>query len=327
MEAGTPLAPAAPTRPTSAALPDSGDTFLQLVSALAESRSERLTAEQLRRLASLREPLRPLPADPWMRRYLECAERSFAGRPLSGGGRSAWLSAQRRAHAQGELAAGRVMLLECLNGFTWTPDADRWNAAIAQVRAFTVEHGRIPARGDDLALAAWLASQRLALRLGKLDADRTAALDDLPGWAESLAVERTRELWEARLAELRAFLERGGGCYPDPDSTVDAEVELARWVSRQRKCYGRSDLSGRRTDVLQDLPNWQWSARDASFDRRICTLRRELRGSAIPTSHRLYSWVAAQRSRHRDGRLTVEQVAALESLGLLNGGQPHNDAA
>jgi len=294
------------------------DDYTWLVWAFAQERAGQLSPEQAARLTVLPDQLRALPDDPWVRRYLECAARSFDARPLSGGPRARWLSAQRGLHARGELPAGRAALLERLEGFTWnSPDDERWWAVCAAVTSFAAEHGRIPTHGDDPALARWLSGQRRRLRMGRLDPERSGALSGLPGWTESLAVRRTRENWEARLDELRRFLADGDGCYPDPKAADPAEADLGKWLDWQRQCRSRSDLSAARAATLESLPKWRWLARDVEFDWRICELRHELAGAPIPADHRLYNWVLIQRRRHREGRLTAEQVSDLEALGLL----------
>mgnify|MGYP002079160736 CR=1 FL=1 len=286
--------------------------------AFAQERAGQLSPDQVAALAALPAEVRSLADDPWVRCYLDCAARSVAGRPLSGGPCARWLSEQRRSRTRGELPDGRVALLERLQGFTWTsPDDERWWLVYADVTSFASARGRIPTHGDDPVLARWLAGQRRRMRMGRLDADRSAALDRLPGWAESLAVRRTRANWEARFSQLRHFLADGDGCYPDPKSSDPAEGELGLWCDWQRQCRSRGDLSAGRAAALEALPKWRWLARDVEFDWRAGELRRELRGGPIPEGHALYHWVRRQRRRHREGRLTAEQVADLEVLGLL----------
>lgn len=294
------------------------EEYARLVWAFVQLRVGELDEERVSALSTLPEGLRSLSVEAWVRRYLECAVRGLAGRPLTGGSRTAWLSAQRRARAAGVLPAGREMLLERLPGFSWNPDVNRWWAAFGRVTLRAAELGRIPSRGDDPECAAWLATQRLALRGDRLDPSRAAALAALPGWLDSLNTARARVVWERRLSELRAFLAADpDGAYPDPRSGDEREAVLGRWVHWQRECHRRADLSAKRVEELEGLPGWRWSTADAVFDRRVRQLGRELTGGPIPTCHRFYGWVTYQRQRHREGRLSDEQVAALESLNLL----------
>jgi hypothetical protein len=268
-------------------------------------------------LEALPEPVQALRDDPWVRRYLECARRDAAGLELGGAGRTAWLSRQRRARESGSLPSGRVALLHRLRGFTWTPDADQWEAAFNQVRRFVGVHGRLPSRGDDAMLSGWLAAQRFALRRGQLSPRRVEVLEALPGWSGSMSCSRSHTVWERHLATTRTFLDMHGR-YPSSAADSAAENAAGRWVDAQRTHYRRGDLSSQRTEALSALPGWRWSAREADFDARVDQLCAELSGSAIATDHPLYGWVVAQRRRHRDGRLPAEQVAVLHSMNLLD---------
>jgi hypothetical protein len=296
--------------------PDSHD-YTRLVWAFARERAGRMKQQHRLYIATLPEPLRNLSRDPWVRRFLECAARDAAGQPLGGGARGEWLKRQRHLYASGAMPKGRAALLDRLVGFTWTPDADRWGATYDQVAAFVDEHGRIPSRGDDSVLAAWLAAQRLQLRTDRLDPSRAESLARLPGWRESLSTARARVEWEARLAKLARFQSRYG-FYPDRTSDNAAEAELGRWAHQQRGMYQRSDLSAPRIEALETLPGWRWRTRDATFDRNLFLLRRELMRRPIPRDHPSYKWVESQRRRHQGGRLSEEQSAALEALGMLD---------
>lgn len=295
------------------------DDYTWLVWALRQRRSGQLSPLQRIALDIHPEPVRDLHQQPWVQRFMECAARDAEGMALGGGERTAWLTAQRRARARGSLPAGRSALLERLSGFTWTPGADRWDSTMVRVADFALRKGRIPTRGDDPELSGWLAAQRFALRAGRLDAARIAALESIPGWSESLSSTRSQSVWEHRLAALRSFqAERGR--YPRADATDPCEAAAGRWVSVQRELHRRGDLSRHRADALCAIPGWRWTAREADFDARADQLARELGGAPIDTGHRLYGWVVSQRRRHREGRLSPEQVDVLRSLNLLQDG-------
>lgn len=292
------------------------EDYTWLVWALRQRRSGRLSPLERIALDIHPEPVRDLHRQVWVHRFMECAIRDAEGMALGGGQRTAWLTAQRRARARGSLPAGRSALLERLDGFTWTPGADRWDSTMVRVADFALRNGRIPARGDDPELSGWLATQRFALRAGRLDADRIAALESIPGWLESLSSTRSQLVWEQRLDALRSFQSRHGR-YPRADASNRREASVARWVSTQREMHRRGDLSRHRATALCAIPGWRWTAREADFDARASQLARELDGAPIDTGHRLYSWVVAQRRRYREGRLSPDQIDVLRSLNLL----------
>ena len=302
----------------SAAPPDpvSGD-FAWLVWSWCRRAAGKLSERQQLALDALPAGITSLRRDIWVSRYLEVAARGEAGDDLSGGPRTAWLSRQRRRAMAGCLPAGRAELLSRLPGFAWTPGERRWESAFARVRDFVDTFGHIPARGDDEALAGWLATQRFELRSGRLSARRAQLLDTLPGWAQSLAGPRSPISWPQQLEALRDFVSAHRH-YPRTGAADALECALAAWVCDQRDNHRRGDLSAARADALAAIPGWRWTAREADFDARAVALSVELGGRPIDTGHRFYSWVVSQRRRHRDGRLSEDQAAMLRALNLLD---------
>lgn len=211
-----------------------------------------------------------------------------------------------------------MVLLDRLQGFTWSPGDAQWETTYAKIKRFADAHGRIPTRADDARMSNWLATQRFALRADRLRFDRVQALTALPGWSAGLSSTRSRPQWERRCEQLRLFLERVGR-YPQSEATDPAEAALAHWVTAQREQVRRDGLAPYRIAALTALPGWRWAARDAAWDQRYVQLRADLhRGATLDPTHSLYPWVVAQRRRHRAGRLRPEQERALRDLGLLD---------
>lgn len=293
------------------------ESYVWLVWARTQRRAGHLNADQRQMLGRLDAPLSGVAEGPWERRFRQVALRDMSGLTLAGQWRTQWLTRQRRARAQGTLDRGKVALLDRLRGFDWTPGDAQWEETFAKVARFADEHGHIPTRADDVRMSNWLATQRLALRADRLRYDRVQALNGLPGWSAALSSTRSRQPWERQCEQLRVFLERVGR-YPSADSADPAEVGLASWVTAQREQVRRDGLSPYRIQALSALPGWRWSARDAAWDERFAQVRTELsRSGSIGRDHPLYTWVVAQRRRHRDGRLRPEQVSALRELNLL----------
>lgn len=293
------------------------ETYVWLVWAHAQRRAGHLNVDQQQMLGKLESPLRNVAEGPWEQRFRQIALRDMSGLTLAGQWRTQWLTRQRRARAQGTLDHGKVTLLDRLRGFDWAPGDAQWEETFAKVASFADEHGRIPNRADDVRMSNWLATQRLALRSDRLRYDRVQALTGLPGWSAAMSSTRSRQPWERQCEQLRVFLERVGR-YPSTESADPAEVSLARWVTAQRDQVRRDGLAPYRIQALSALPGWRWSARDAAWDERYAQLRAEMsRSGSIGPNHPLYTWVVAQRRRHRDGRLRLEQISALRELNLL----------
>ena len=299
--------------------PDTGD-YVWLLRALAEEAGGAMSPARAAAFHRISPRIRAIAALPWERRYIEIAVRDARGLPLGGQWRTQWLSRQRRARRV--LARGRVQLLDQLTGFVWDPADAQWNATYAAVKKYADDHGRIPTRADDLRLSNWLACQRFALRRERLRADRAAALAALPGWRESLCSTRSRQPWERRCDQVRGFIARHGR-YPDAGGSSPAERALAQWVTAQREQLRRDGLAPYRREALSTLPGWRWNAREQAWDRRfaqLCAAAGDRAG--VAPGHPLYTWVVAQRRRHRNGRLSPEQTRKLRAFGLLRSRLP-----
>ncbi|QYF74877.1 helicase associated domain-containing protein [Cryobacterium sp. PAMC25264] len=94
--------------------------------------------------------------------------------------------AQRRAFAAGRLCSYQVQRLQCIDGFTFQPVEDAWQAHYDAYSRFTATHGDAPKLRSEMeterALARWAAKTRLAYRSGRLAPARVVALNALSFW-------------------------------------------------------------------------------------------------------------------------------------------------
>jgi superfamily II DNA or RNA helicase len=97
-----------------------------------------------------------------------------------------WAAVQRRRHALGKLAAGRVQRLEALPRWSWDVVASRRQQAMADLDKFVARegHARVPVSHieDGFPLGSWASDHRKAYRRGKLNETVAEQLAALPGW-------------------------------------------------------------------------------------------------------------------------------------------------
>ena len=121
-----------------------------------------------------------------------------------------WVGAQRRRFVSGKLDRDRVALLEALPGWTWDRHQDRWERGMEALRHFVEREGhtRVTLHHSEsgFALGEWAANQRARFMIGKLDRDRVALLEALPGWTW----DPPQFTWERGMEALRHFVEREG---------------------------------------------------------------------------------------------------------------------
>jgi Helicase associated domain/Glycosyl transferases group 1 len=229
-----------------------------------------------------------------------------------------WVAAQRRAHRDGRLAAGRSERLERLAGWSWDPREAAWEQAFAALEAFIGRegHARVPAGHveDGVGLGGWVAAQRRAYRDGRLAAGRSERLERLAGWSW----DPEADAWEQGFAALEAFVEHEG--HPRP--TPSREPELAGWVAAQRRAYRAGALEPARSERLERLQGWSWDPREAAWEQAFAALEAfvEREGHArVARTHSedgvaLGMWVATQRYAHQHKRLEKDRAARLEGI-------------
>jgi hypothetical protein len=98
----------------------------------------------------------------------------------------AWVDAQRRFRRKGTLDADRQRRLEDLPGWTWDPNAEKWEEGFSRLLKVVEQTGTarvaVSYSVDDYSLGSWVSTQRHMHARGILDADREHRLQELPGW-------------------------------------------------------------------------------------------------------------------------------------------------
>ena len=98
-----------------------------------------------------------------------------------------WVVQQRQRKSKGNIIPDRASRLESLPGWTWDPNADRWETSFAAILEYVRDngHARVPVAfrtGQDFRLGGWVAEQRTAYSEGRMSQDRKDRLEALPGW-------------------------------------------------------------------------------------------------------------------------------------------------
>jgi hypothetical protein len=113
-----------------------------------------------------------------------------------------WVSDQRYAYRKGALSAREVKALEELPGWTWAPPRGarsraaresppgltrKWLENLSHLQSYAEREGDslVPAKHvtrDGYRLGLWVMNQRLAHRRGNLHPERSALLEQVPGW-------------------------------------------------------------------------------------------------------------------------------------------------
>ncbi|MFF3957459.1 Helicase associated domain protein [Streptomyces sp. NPDC001890] len=171
-----------------------------------------------------------------------------------------WISHKRKAHKGGKLTKERVDELNAL-GMIWNPVDDQWHRYLAAAQAFHERHGVLAislshveelADGEKLALGQWLQRQHRAIRAGKLDTERAAAIKGL-----GRKVDTNEQAWLRAMTFARLWHKRFGNLDVPASRTISnsdgEEFRIGAWVSKARSRHNRGQLSAERVKDLDAL--------------------------------------------------------------------------
>lgn len=225
-----------------------------------------------------------------------------------------WVASQRTSRQT--LTHEQVARLEALPRWSWNALEDSWEDHFATVQAFAQREGhtRVPVDyiEEGLKLGQWVRLRRR--EHGKLNSERRARLEALPGWFWGRSADYK---WEQAFVVLEQFAAREGHARV-PYTHIEEGFKLGGWVVTQRTT--RTTLPPERVARLQTLPGWSWTVADDTWDERYALL---LAYSAreghtrVPQSHveggvRLGKWVSVQRQKRNsldfDRRTRLEAV-------------------
>jgi superfamily II DNA or RNA helicase len=300
-----------------------------VVTQRVERRARRLSIDRIALLDKIGFNWDPRKAG-WRERYMELVEykklhddcnvpqNRSKYRVLAG-----WLKKQRAEYREGLLAQERVDLLENL-GIIWDRSPQTWEDRYQELLEYhrINKHSHVPVRWpENKTLAEWVCKQRAMHRKGAISPERKLLLDkiDFP-WT---VVKTKDEVWNSRLNELRRYFEKYGTCKFKKGREHSAG--LPGWVTEQRLALKRNLLSDSQREKLRALRIWDEDVPvGGNWDKMLMLLRdyqKTHQNCLVPSGWKenrpLASWVTNQRLARREGQLSLERIAQLDSIGFI----------
>jgi superfamily II DNA or RNA helicase len=234
-----------------------------------------------------------------------------------------WCAIQRTQRNADRLSEDRIARLDEL-GFIWDQLLDDFDAALAELAAYAETHGdaKVPQdyeTADGFKLGDWCVERRKRRRLGKLQQDRTDALDAL-----GFVWEPLKDIYDRGLAELRAYVDKHGDARVPDGYRTESGYDLAKWCAARRRERKVGKLDPQQVAVLEEL-GFSWNPLQEDYQRGLTELAAYAaqHGTAqVPAGHQtasgftLGTWCAARRGDWKAGRLSAERKAQLDALGF-----------
>eukprot|EP00956_Cyclotella_meneghiniana_P011167 scaffold15667_cov79-Cyclotella_meneghiniana.AAC.1 len=130
-----------------------------------------------------------------------------------------------------------------------------WHRRYAELLEFKEANGHcdIPQRyASNVELGRWVKDQRTFKKQGKLSQERIGLLDKI---GFTWRVRSSDEFWNKMCKDLIAFKEANGHCKASMTNTTN--LQLARWVDRQRRAKKEGKISDEKIQQLNDIGfNW-----------------------------------------------------------------------
>lgn len=197
---------------------------------------------------------------------------------------------------------------------------DAWERFYATCSAWAVDHPtkRLPRnitwRGAGI--GDWAAKQRSAHAAGVLPADRASRLEQIPNWFW----DRGDASWDDTYRILQAFAVEHGSVTENPTgpsifagryAAPPLRFQLGIWLAMQRQAHRVGTLDPAHTELLEDLPGWEWApipADDIAMVDALAQFVEFEKHAQVPSNHiedglALGRWCWAVRRRKATGRL------------------------
>ena len=259
-----------------------------------------------------------------------------------------WIGYQRQAYQNRMLSRDKwiagmspltdeqVQMLENI-GMKWSVVDSKWYRMYELAREYYEKNHNlnIPNKyetSNGEKLGKWISTQRLAYKNRIIPSNERKTTFKPLSDSQVELLEKIGMVWEPldlqwhemyRLAK-RYFQEHGD--LDVPNNYIDSNGEkLGQWVQLQRRVYKRKKLTNERIDLLE-LIGIQWDFLDEKWKRMYELAQRyfhEYGNLDIPAKYvtvngeKLGRWISTQRITYKDGVLSNERIAKLESIGMI----------
>jgi len=172
----------------------------------------------------------------------------------------------RMKEGRGSLTTSQTSRLQAMPGWTNSILKSNYEQAIRELKAIAAKSSSWSITNDFVSpsgfrLGQWCSVKRGQYKRGKLEAERVAELEAIPGWVW----DKNDADWQAGFELLLKWVTLKGTAYVPTDTKFEG-FKLGWWARSQRdaKRGGWSSMDSNRKKKLESLPGWLWDPPSAS---------------------------------------------------------------
>jgi superfamily II DNA or RNA helicase len=219
--------------------------------------------------------------------------------------------------------------LENLPGWKWNDHDELWNLRFDQLKNYLLKNDILSlnnsTRFDNAPIGKWASNQINLYKKGSLPNEKIKLLENLDNWLWE--VDKRNIFWEQYYKEVKKYsIEHKNSLIPE--KYISNNLEVGKWVSRQRKFYKekRNSLNKERIKKLEVLQYWEWESdkKNIVWESKFEVLKQYLESGGdlnqkIPEDFmgvNLDNWVRIQWTSKKEGwgSLTKNRIKKLEEL-------------
>eukprot|EP00529_Nitzschia_sp_RCC80_P019349 CAMPEP_0113466572 /NCGR_PEP_ID=MMETSP0014_2-20120614/14344_1 /TAXON_ID=2857 /ORGANISM="Nitzschia sp." /LENGTH=436 /DNA_ID=CAMNT_0000358805 /DNA_START=437 /DNA_END=1744 /DNA_ORIENTATION=+ /assembly_acc=CAM_ASM_000159 len=267
----------------------------------------------------------------WQQRFVEMKQYQNANNgssyPPTGTSLGNWAALQRKQYNQGQLCSDRQKFLNGIN-FQWKPRNRAmkkrldWDKMYSRLVKYKEKYGNTSVSQyyqDDRQLGRWCYGHKRAYRKGNLDPEKKARLDEIGFMFDEVASKDQR--WKEIYNRLFKYWKENG--HSNFQQKNKKDPQLGMWVLAQRTAYKQGKLSLDRIEMLESI-GFVWDHHeDVWFEmyNRLVDYWKENGHSNFQQKNKkdpqLRMWVPAQRMAYKQGKLSLDRIEMLESIGFV----------
>ena len=235
-----------------------------------------------------------------------------------------WINKCRRNYVNNKLSKEQIDLLEQI-GMVWSINNNSWNEMLAAATDYYNTHGnllipRSHVTNKNVKLGNWISHCRQDYKAGDLTKDKIEKLESI-----GMIWQVFDDKEDTMLAASKAYYEKNGNLLvPYNFKTADGKP-LGIWIKNCRLRYANKKLSLEQIKALESI-GMIWNTYDNVWNRMYPEAQKYYQENGnllvpfkyeISSDKKLGIWISECRGKYKDGKLSQEQIEALENIGMI----------